>query len=252
MTPAPRTASAAFDFEQAAAAFLADEGLDLAPLVSDDGDGEVVDLITAQDVERIRSYPKLGKPSLGADGRFVVAAAIGTREEDKRRLELLVKEGANAIVIDSSQGNSVYQLDMSKYAKRMYPAVDLIGGNVGTIAQAENLIGAGADGLRVGMGSGSICTTQEVCAVGRGQATAVYKVASYAKDHDVPVIADGGISNSGHIVKALSLGASTIMMGSFLAGSLEAPGVYKYKVRTGAAQVEGGIHGLVSYEKKAF
>ena len=168
MTPAPRTASAAFDFEQAAA-FLADEGLDFAPLVSDDGAGEVVDLITAQDVERIRSYPKLGRPSLGADGRFVVAAAIGTREEDKRRLELLVKEGANAIVIDSSQGNSVYQLDMIKYAKRMYPAVDLIGGNVVTIAQAENLIGAGADGLRVGMGSGSICTTQEVCAVGRGQ-----------------------------------------------------------------------------------
>lgn len=168
MTPAPRTASAAFDFEQAAA-FLADEGLDFAPLVSDDGAGEVVvDLITAQDVERIRSYPKLGKPSLGADGRFVVAAAIGTRE-DKRRLEMLVKEGANAIVIDSSQGNSVYQLDMIKYAKRVHPEVDLIGGNVVTVAQAQNLIAAGVDGLRVGMGSGSICTTQEVCAVGRGQ-----------------------------------------------------------------------------------
>nr|CAB3451894.1 unnamed protein product [Digitaria exilis]CAB3455654.1 unnamed protein product [Digitaria exilis] len=335
MTPAPRTTSAAFDFEQAAA-FLADEGLDFAPLVSDAG--EAVDLITAQDIERIRSYPKLGKPSVGDDGRFVVAAAIGTREEDKRRLELLVKEGANAIVIDSSQGNSVYQLDMIKYAKRIFPEVDLICGNVVTIAQAQNLIGAGADGLRVGMGSGSICTTQEVCAVGRGQATAVYKVASYAKDHDLPVIADGGISNSGHIVKALTLGASTVMMGSFLAGSLEAPGVYEYKdgrrvkkyrgmgsleamtkgsdarylgdmlklkvaqgvvgavadkgsvlrfipytmqavkqgfqdlgasslqsahdllrseslrleVRTGAAQVEGGIHGLVSYEKKAF
>ncbi|OQU88415.1 hypothetical protein SORBI_3002G029600 [Sorghum bicolor] len=230
MTPAPRTASAAFDFEQAAA-FLADEGLDFAPLVSDDGAGEVVvDLVTAQDVERIRSYPKLGTPSLGADGRFVVAAAIGTREEDKRRLEMLVKEGANAIVIDSSQGNSVYQLDMIKYAKRMYPEVDLIGGNVVTVAQAQNLIAAGVDGLRVGMGSGSICTTQEVCAVGRGQATAVYKVGQYAKDHGVPVIADGGISNSGHIVKALTLGASTVMMGSFLAGSLEAPGVYEYKV----------------------
>ncbi|KAG2545485.1 inosine-5'-monophosphate dehydrogenase-like [Panicum virgatum] len=334
MRPAPRSASASFDFEQAAT-FLADEGLDYAPLVSDDG--EVIDLITAKDVERIRSYPKLGKPSLGSDGKFVVAASIGTREDDKRRLEQLVKAGANAIVIDSSQGNSIYQLDMIKYAK-MYPEVDLIGGNVVTIAQAQNLIQAGVDGLRVGMGSGSICTTQEVCAVGRGQATAVYKVSSYAKDHNVPVIADGGISNSGHIVKALSLGASTVMMGSFLAGSHEAPGTYEYKdgrrvkkyrgmgsleamtkgsdarylgdtlklkvaqgvvgavadkgsvlrfipytmqavkqgfqdlgasslqsahdllrsetlrleVRTGAAQVEGGIHGLVSYEKKVF
>ncbi|CAD6226904.1 unnamed protein product [Miscanthus lutarioriparius] len=230
MTPAPRTASAAF---------LADEGLDFVPLISDGTGDVVVDLITALDVERIRSYPKLGTPSLGADGRFVVAAAIRTREEDKRRLEMLVKEGANAIVIDSSQGNSVYQLDMIKYAKRMYPEVDLIGGNVVTVAQAQNLIAAGVDGLRVGMGSGSICTTQEVCAVGRGQATAVYKVAQYAKDHDVPVIADGGISNSGHIVKALTLGASTVMMGSFLAGSLEAPGVYEYKLDADIPNSEG-------------
>ncbi|VAI22684.1 unnamed protein product [Triticum turgidum subsp. durum] len=335
MRPAPRSASASFDFEQAAA-LLADEGLDYAPLVSEEG--EVIDLITSKDVERIRSYPKLGKPSLGADGKFVVAASIGTREDDKRRLEQLIQAGANAIVIDSSQGNSTYQLDMIKYAKKTFPEVDLIGGNVVTIGQAQNLIAAGVDGLRVGMGSGSICTTQEVCAVGRGQATAVYKVASYAKDHNVPVIADGGISYSGHIVKALSLGASTVMMGSFLAGSHEAPGAYEYKdghrvkkyrgmgsleamtkgsdarylgdtlklkvaqgvvgavadkgsvlrfipytmqavkqgfqdlgasslqsahdllraetlrleVRTGAAQVEGGIHGLVSYEKKSF
>jgi IMP dehydrogenase len=166
MRPAPRSASASFDFEQAAA-FLADEGLDYAPLVSDEG--EIIDLITAKDVERIRTYPKLGKPSLGADGKFIVAASIGTREDDKLRLELLVKEGTNAIVIDSSQGNSIYQLDMIKYVKKMYPVVDVIGGNVVTIAQSQNLIAAGADGLRVGMGSGSICTTQEVCAVGRGQ-----------------------------------------------------------------------------------
>ncbi|AQK62556.1 Inosine-5'-monophosphate dehydrogenase 1 [Zea mays] len=226
MRQTPRSASASFDFEEAAA-FLGDEGLDYAPLVSDDG--EVVDLITVKDVERIRSYPKLGKPSLGVDGKFVVAASIGTREDGKGRLERLVKAGANAIVIDSSQGNSIYQLDMIKFAKKMYPEVDFIGGNAVTIAQAQNLIQAGADGLRVGMGSGSICTTQEVCAVGRGQATSVYKVSSYANDHNVPVIADGGISNSGHIVKALSLGASTVMMGSFLAGSYEAPGTYEYK-----------------------
>ena len=126
-------------------------------------------IIIAKDVERIRSYPKLGKPSLRVDGKFVVAASIGTREDEKRRLEQLVKVGANAIVIDSSQGNSINQLDMIKYAKKMYPEVDVIGGNVVTIGQAQNLVAAGVDVLRVGMGSGSICTTQEVCAVGRGQ-----------------------------------------------------------------------------------
>ncbi|KAG4399050.1 hypothetical protein AAZX31_08G162400 [Glycine max] len=302
-------------------------------------DGEVVDLVVREEVERVKGYPKLVAPAtVGADGEFMVGAAVGTREDDKERLEHLVKAGLNVVVLDSSQGNSIYQLEMVKYVKRVYPELDVIGGNVVTMYQAENLIQAGVDGLRVGMGSGSICTTQEVCAVGRGQATAVYKVSSIAYKSGVPVIADGGISNSGHIVKALSLGASTVMMGSFLAGSLEAPGAYVYQngqrvkkyrgmgsleamtkgsdarylgdtaklkiaqgvvgavkdkgsvlnfipytlqavrqgfqdiganslqsahdllrsrvlrleVRSGAAQVEGGIHGLVSYEKKYF
>lgn len=131
---------------------------------------EAVDLVTKEEVERVRGYPRLvSGGSVGADGEWMVGAAVGTREQDKERLEHLVKAGINAVVLDSSQGNSIYQLEMIKYVKKVYPDLDVIGGNVVTMYQAENLIQAGVDGLRVGMGSGSICTTQEVCAVGRGQ-----------------------------------------------------------------------------------
>ncbi|KAL7186941.1 hypothetical protein ACSBR2_028619 [Camellia fascicularis] len=338
MVKSPVSAPSDYDSEQVAA-YLAAKNLEFVPLVNEKDGGQVVDVVTAADVERIRGFPKSGgMPSVGRDGKFMVGAAIGTRESDKERLEHLVKAGVNVVVLDSSQGNSSYQIEMIKYVKNTYPDLDVIGGNVVTMYQAQNLIQAGVDGLRVGMGSGSICTTQEVCAVGRGQATAVYKVSSIAERSGVPVIADGGISNSGHIVKALVLGASTVMMGSFLAGSNEAPGAYEYQggrrikkyrgmgsleamtkgsdarylgdtaklkiaqgvvgavadkgsvlkflpytmqavkqglqdlgapslqsahellrssvlrleVRTGAAQVEGGVHGLVSYEKKSF
>ncbi|OIT28179.1 PREDICTED: inosine-5'-monophosphate dehydrogenase 2-like [Nicotiana attenuata] len=338
MNTSPVTLPSSYNFNDVAG-YMASKNLDFVALVNEEEEnGEVVNLVTSADMERIKGLPKLGLPSLGEDGKFLLGAAVGTRESDKERLEHLVKEGINAVVIDSSQGNSLYQINMIKHVKHTYPHLDVIGGNVVTNYQAENLIKQGVDGLRVGMGSGSICTTQEVCAVGRGQATAVYKVSSIAEQHGIPVIADGGISNSGHIVKALSLGASTVMMGSFLAGSNEAPGTYEYKnglrvkkyrgmgsleamtkgsdarylgdtaklkiaqgvvgsvadkgsilkfipytmqavkqgfqdlgasslqsahhllrsgklrleVRTGAAQVEGGVHGLVGYDKRYF
>lgn len=150
------------------AGYLAAKNLEFVPIVRDE-DGEVVNLVTNGDVERVRGLPKGGMPSVGKSGEFLVGASIGTRESDKERLEWLVKEGVDVIVLDSSQGNSIYQIEMIKYVKRTYPDLELIGGNVVTMYQAENLIKAGVDGLRVGMGSGSICTTQEVCAVGRGQ-----------------------------------------------------------------------------------
>jgi IMP dehydrogenase len=189
-------------------------------------DGELVGLLTRASVAEKKLRPPPGAPTLDKHGRLFCGAAIGTREGDKARAKALAAAGLDAIILDSSQGDSTYQIAMVAFLKKETPGVDVIAGNVVTQAQARRLLEAGADGLRVGMGSGSICTTQEVCAVGRGQATAVYKCARLASQFGVPILADGGIQNSGHVVKALALGASAAMCGSMFAGTAEAPGEY--------------------------
>lgn len=189
------------------------------PLV--DENGMLKGLITIKDIEKAVQYPNSARDK---NGRLLCAAAIGATDDVLERAAALVEAQVDVLVLDSAHGHNVKIAEAVRKVKNAFPNVALIAGNIATAGAAEDLIAAGADCLKVGIGPGSICTTRVVAGIGVPQITAVYDVACVAQKYDIPVIADGGIKYSGDIVKALAAGASTVMLGSLLAGCEEAPG----------------------------
>ena len=182
---------------------------------------ELKGLITVKDILKTTAFPNANKD---ADGRLRVGAAVGVGKETDERVAALVAAGVDVIVVDTAHGHSQGVLDRVRWVKQNYPQVDVIGGNIATAQAALDLVAAGADGVKVGIGPGSICTTRIVAGVGVPQLTAIHNVADALKDSGVPLIADGGVRFSGDLAKALAAGASAVMLGGMFAGTEEAPG----------------------------
>jgi IMP dehydrogenase len=189
------------------------------PLV--DEDGRLKGLITVKDILKKIDYPLTVADN---SGRLLCAAAIGVGEAGLARLEQLVRAGVDAAVIDTAHGHSALVIETLSQARRRYPNLALIAGNVATREGTRDLIQAGADAVKVGIGAGSICTTRVISGAGMPQVTAIFECAAEAHRHDVPCIADGGVKYSGDIVKALAAGADAVMLGSMLSGLEESPG----------------------------
>ncbi|KAB3534407.1 IMP dehydrogenase [Alkaliphilus pronyensis] len=192
-----------------------------------DSNGMLKGLITIKDIEKTIKYPNSAKDQ---QGRLLAGAAVGITADMMERVSGLVKANADVIVVDTAHGHSKGVIDAVKTIKSNYPSLQLIAGNVATAEATIELIEAGADAVKVGIGPGSICTTRVVAGIGVPQITAIYDCAKAAKDYGVPIIADGGIKYSGDIPKAIAAGASIVMIGSLLAGTEESPGetiIYK-------------------------
>jgi IMP dehydrogenase len=206
--------------------------------------GELRGLMTVKDILKATAHPFASKD---AAGQLRVGAAVGIGEDTDERVELLVRAGVDVIVVDTAHGHSKGVIDRVRRLKREYPKIDVIGGNIATGEAARDLVEAGADAVKVGIGPGSICTTRVVAGVGVPQITAISDVAEALEGTDVPLIADGGIRYSGDIAKAIAAGAHTVMMGSMLAGTEEAPGeVVLYQGRSYKAYRGMGSLGAMS------
>ncbi|MGG2990287.1 IMP dehydrogenase [Geobacillus stearothermophilus] len=208
------------------------------PLV--DENGVLKGLITIKDIEKVIEFPNSAKD---AKGRLIVGAAVGVTADTMIRVKKLVEAGVDVIVVDTAHGHSKGVLETVANIRRQYPDLNIIAGNVATAEGTRDLIEAGANIIKVGIGPGSICTTRVVAGVGVPQITAIYDCATEARKHGVPIIADGGIKYSGDIVKAIAAGAHAVMLGSLLAGVSESPGeteIYqgrRFKVYRGMGSV---------------
>jgi IMP dehydrogenase len=206
--------------------------------------GRVIGLVTAQDIIKHEQYPLATKDS---KGRLCVAAAVGVKPGDLIRSEACVAAGADALVVDIAHGHSDHAIQVVRELKQSFPHIEIIAGNVATAAGVQDLAEAGADAVKVGVGSGSICTTRIVTGFGVPQLTALIDCAVAARAADVPLIADGGIRNGGDLTKALAAGANTAMIGSLLAGTEESPGASvvrdgrRYKIVRGMASLSANI-----------
>lgn len=189
------------------------------PLVDDNFN--LMGLITIKDIEKTQKYPNAAKDT---KGRLLAGAAVGIAKDTFERIEALKKAGVDVIVVDTAHGHSLGVIKMVESIKKKYPELELIAGNVATGEATEELIKAGADAIKVGIGPGSICTTRVVAGIGVPQITAILECSAVARKYDIPIIADGGIKYSGDIAKAIAAGADSVMLGNLLAGTEESPG----------------------------
>jgi len=221
---------------------LHEHRIEKLPLV--DEQGRLVGLITLKDIMKIAQYPHATKD---ARGRLAVGAAVGVRGKELERVECLLSAGADCIVVDIAHGDSNLEIEMIRDIRKRFPDAQIIGGNVATADGTRHLIDAGADAVKVGVGSGSICITRVVAGAGVPQLSAIIECAQVARDAKIPIIADGGVRQSGDAVKALAAGASSVMLGSLLAGTDESPGLmmtrqgHRYKVSQGMASLGANL-----------